>query len=80
MVCVLTVFTGMAMVSNFPYWSFKHMDLKDRVPLVALIALVLVIGLVSIDPPIVFFFVGFTYAVSGPLTSLYRRYRAGPEE
>lgn len=74
-VCVLTVLIGMAMVSNFSYWSFKHLDLKDRVPFVALIALVLIIGLVSVDPPIVLFVVGFTYAVSGPLTSIYRRHR-----
>ena len=25
-VCVLTVLIGMAMVSNFSYWSFKHLD------------------------------------------------------
>jgi CDP-diacylglycerol--serine O-phosphatidyltransferase len=74
-VCVLTVLTGMAMVSNFSYWSFKHLDLKDRVPFVALIALVLIIGLVSVDPPIVFFIVGFTYAISGPLTSIWRRHK-----
>jgi CDP-diacylglycerol--serine O-phosphatidyltransferase len=74
-ICVLTVLTGMAMVSNFSYWSFKHLDLKDRVPFVALIILVLVIGLISVDPPIVFFAVGFTYLLSGPLGSVYERYR-----
>jgi CDP-diacylglycerol--serine O-phosphatidyltransferase len=74
-ICILTVLTGMAMVSNFSYWSFKHLDLKDRVPFVALIVLVLVIGLISVDPPIVFFAVGFTYLLSGPLGSMYERYR-----
>ncbi len=67
---LITVAMGVLMVSNVRYRSFKDLDLKGKVPFVAILAVVLVFVLVSIDPPQVLFTVFFLYAVSGPVGTL----------
>lgn len=70
---LLTLIAGLLMVSNILYRSFKDFDMKDKVPFVVLVVIVLVFVLVSSDPPIVLF-VGFLiYALSGPVGALLRR-------
>ncbi|MFQ5436887.1 MAG: CDP-diacylglycerol--serine O-phosphatidyltransferase, partial [Anaerolineae bacterium] len=54
-VLLVTVTAGVLMVSNIRYHSFKDLNLKDRVPFVAILVLVLVFVFISIDPPIVLF-------------------------
>ena len=75
---VVTIFVGLLMVSNVRYRSFKDLDLKGKVPFVAILAVVLVFVLISLDPPQVLF-AGFSiYALSGPVVTLLtlRRRRA----
>jgi len=36
-ILIITVLTGIAMVSNFPYRSFKDVDLKERLPFMYLV-------------------------------------------
>lgn len=67
---VVTVFMGLLMVSNVRYRSFKDLDLKGRVPFVALLVIVLVFVLVSIDPPQVLLGIFALYAISGPIVTL----------
>ena len=62
---VLMALLAFAMVSGMPYRSFKDLDLKHRVPFVAVLALVLVFVLVSFDPPAVLFAMFSAYAISG---------------
>ncbi len=62
---VLMALLAFAMVSGMPYRSFKDLDLKHRVPFVAVLALVLVFVLVSFDPPAVLFAMFSVYAISG---------------
>lgn len=69
---VLTVATGALMVSRFPYYSFKDFDMRERVPFVALIAVVLIFVFLSIETATVLFSCFFLYALSGPLISLLR--------
>jgi len=71
----MTVLVGAAMVSNIRYHSFKHLDLKGRVPFIAVLAIVLIFVLISLDPARVLFALFLCYALSGPLDSLVRRYR-----
>lgn len=75
---IITVGVGLLMVSNVRYRSFKDLDLKGKVPFVAILAVVLVFVLISIDPPQVLFAVFFLYALSGPVVTLVslRRRRA----
>jgi len=62
-----TVFAAVAMVSNMRYFSFKQFNVKERAPFMAVIAVVLVFVLISIDPPQVLFLIFLVYALSGPL-------------
>lgn len=77
---VFTVLTGAAMVSNIRYESFKHFDIKGRVPFIAVLAVVLVFVLISLDPPQVLFMLFLAYAISGPITAGVRRLRRARAE
>ncbi len=68
---VVTVLTGLLMVSNFRYPSFKNIDLRGRVPFVVMLAVVLIFVVVSIDPARVLLAMASTYAVSAPLLWLW---------
>ena len=70
MTAAITVATGLLMVSNVRFHSFKELDLKGRVPFVAILVVVLIFVLVSTDPPIVLFSVSLCFALSGPVLTL----------
>src|SRR5690606_18741121 len=72
---VLTVAAGVLMVSNIRYYSFKDLDLRGKVPFVAVLIVVLVFVFVSIDPPQVLFAAFLVYALSGPVMTLVMRSR-----
>jgi len=67
---VVTVCVGLLMVSNVRYRSFKDLDLKGKVPFVAILAVVLVFVLISLDPPQVLLAGFAVYAISGPVGTL----------
>jgi CDP-diacylglycerol--serine O-phosphatidyltransferase len=66
----VTVAAGGLMVSNVRYRSFKDLDLRGRVPFVAILAVPLVFVLIVLDPPQVLFAVFAGYAASGPIAWL----------
>jgi CDP-diacylglycerol--serine O-phosphatidyltransferase len=72
---VLTVLAGLAMVSKIRYRSFKDLDLKGKVPFVAILLVVFVFVLVSLDPPRVLFAIFFLYFLSGPIITLIQLQR-----
>lgn len=78
LVAVLAVMTGLLMVSNFRYYSFKDIDLKGRVRFVTIIFMMLSFGAVFAKPEIMLFLLSFGYAVSGPLITLILRRRRRP--
>lgn len=67
---VLTVFAGVMMVSNTRFHSFKELNLKDKVPFVTLLVVVLVFVVITIKPAMILFLIFFAYAVSGPVLTL----------
>jgi len=67
MVAIVTAVLGILMVSNFKYYSFKDLDLKGKVPFVALLAVVLVFAIYSLQPPILLALTFLIFAVSGPV-------------
>ena len=70
---VLTVITGLLMVSNISYYSFKDLDFKNKVPFIAVFAVVMIFVLASIDPPKILFGCFLIYALSGPVVSVLRK-------
>jgi len=78
LVGILTAAVGFLMIANFPYYSFKGIDFRGRVPFVVMIAVVLVFGLITLDPPS-FLLAGFlAYALSGPVMLWIKRRRRRP--
>ena len=69
---IVTILLGAGMVSNFSYYSFKDINPSDRVPFMALLAIVIAFILASIDTPKLFFALFAVYAFSGPVTYLIR--------
>ena len=64
---VLTGSVSLLMVVNIPYYSFKEIELKKRVPFFSMLFVVFIFALISIDPPIVLALCAFVYVVSGPV-------------
>jgi len=71
----VTVFAALAMVSNFPYYSFKTINLKRSVPFVVVFLIVLFFVLVSVQPAIVLFAAFVAYSLSGFAWSAWRALR-----
>ncbi|HHX34493.1 MAG TPA: CDP-diacylglycerol--serine O-phosphatidyltransferase [Gammaproteobacteria bacterium] len=69
---VLVALAGMLMVSNIKYYSFKDLDLKGRVPFVAILAVVLMFAVVFSDPPRILLLIFLAYAASGPVQYVLR--------
>lgn len=73
---ILVALAGMLMVSNVKYYSFKDLDLKGRVPFVAILIVVLVFAVVFSDPPRILLLMFLIYAVSGPVQFVLRKRQA----
>ena len=72
---LLTIVTGLLMVSNFTYYSFKDFGTHKRIPFFALLVLVFIFVFTSLDPPKMLL-AGFAlYALSGPGYAVFRRFR-----
>ena len=69
---LLTTATGLLMVSRFSFYSFKDLDLKQRVPFIAVLVMVLIFVLLSLETATVLFAIFFLYGLSGPVLALFR--------
>ena len=69
---VFTIYAGLTMVSNAPFYSFKDINLRRSVPFIAVLGLMLGFALVSTDPPLVLFSLFVLYGLSGWAVWLWR--------
>lgn len=69
---LVTFLAGILMVVNVPYYSFKDLD-RNRVPFVVMLAVIMVIVIVSWNPPTVLWMMAIAYAASGPAMAVYNR-------
>ena len=74
----VTLFAGLSMVTNAPFYSFKVFGRRITVPFVVVVAIALGIALVSLDPPRVLFALFCIYGLSGYGVYLYRRMKGKP--
>ncbi len=72
---ILIALLGLLMVSNFPYYSFKVLDVKGKVPFFVILLIVLVFTIIAIQPAIVLLSIFMLYALSGPVLWLWRLYK-----
>jgi CDP-diacylglycerol--serine O-phosphatidyltransferase len=61
----LTLYAGLTMVTNVPFYSFKDISLKRSVPFVVIVLIALGIAAINIDPPTVMFALFMLYGFSG---------------
>jgi CDP-diacylglycerol--serine O-phosphatidyltransferase len=61
----VTLFAGLTMVSNVPFYSFKAINLRKSVPFVAVFAIALSFALLSYQPATVLFAGFVCYGLSG---------------
>ncbi len=69
---LITAASGVLMVSNIRYHSFKKFDLRGRVHFVFVLAIVLAFAVVFSDPPRVLMLIFLGYACSGPIMAIWR--------
>ena len=75
---IAMVVTAGLMVSNIRFYSFKRLNLRERIPFATLLVIVLLFVFVFSDPPMTLFLLFAGYALSGPMLTLLsiRRRRA----
>ena len=61
----LTLYAGLTMVTNVPFYSFKDVSLKRSVPFAVIVLIALGIAVINIDPPTVMFGLFVVYGLSG---------------
>jgi CDP-diacylglycerol---serine O-phosphatidyltransferase len=69
----LTLYSGLTMVTNVPFYSFKDIQMKKSVPFAVIVLIALGIGVVNIHPPIVMFGIFVAYGFSGYAVYAWRR-------
>jgi CDP-diacylglycerol--serine O-phosphatidyltransferase len=71
--CVITVFAGVTMVSNVPFYSFKDLNLRRSVPFWAILLIVLGLIVISANPPVTLFLLFVAYGLSGYAVWAWKR-------
>ena len=71
----LVLYAGLTMVTNVPFYSFKEFRIRKSVPFAVLVLSVLGIGVIGSDPPIALFILFSSYALSGYVLYLWRKYK-----
>jgi CDP-diacylglycerol--serine O-phosphatidyltransferase len=62
---IFTMYAGITMVANVPFYSFKEINMKRAVPFWVVAVFAAGLAVVSLKPSIVLFLIVFVYAVSG---------------
>ncbi|MDC6169110.1 CDP-diacylglycerol--serine O-phosphatidyltransferase [Paucibacter sp. XJ19-41] len=69
----MTLFAGLSMVTNAPFYSFKVVGARRTVPFVVLVAIALAIVLISQNPPLGLFAIFCAYGLSGYVIYFWRK-------
>ncbi|AMO21598.1 CDP-diacylglycerol--serine O-phosphatidyltransferase [Ramlibacter solisilvae] len=74
----LTLYAGLTMVTNVPFYSFKDVRMKQSVPFVVIVLIALAIAVINIHPPIVLFALFVVYGLSGYVLYAWRKAKGHP--
>jgi CDP-diacylglycerol--serine O-phosphatidyltransferase len=74
----VTLYAGLTMVTNAPFYSFKVFGGRRTVPFIVLVAIALSIALIALDPPRVLFALFCLYGLSGYAVYAWRRAKGKP--
>ncbi len=73
-----TLYAGLTMVTNVPFYSFKDVSFKRSVPFIVIVAIALGIALINVHPPMVLFGLFMVYGLSGYVVYGLRKSRGKP--
>lgn len=71
----ITIYAGVTMVSNVKFYSGKDINLRRAVPFSVVLAIVVVLLAITIEPPIVLWGVMLAYGLSGYVWWVVQRWR-----
>ena len=74
----VTLYAGLSMVTNAPFYSFKVVGAKQTVPFVVIVAIALGIALIGQNPPLALFALFCTYGASGYVVYAYKKATGKP--
>ncbi|MBI5643799.1 MAG: CDP-diacylglycerol--serine O-phosphatidyltransferase [Deltaproteobacteria bacterium] len=69
-VLVLVYVLAFLMISNVKFYSFKELNLSQRMPFRLLVGLVFLLIVIAAQPVIMLFILSLGYVISGPITTL----------
>jgi CDP-diacylglycerol--serine O-phosphatidyltransferase len=74
----VSLYSGLTMVTNVPFYSFKDIQMKRSVPFIVIVMIAIGIAVINIDPPIVMFSVFVAYGLSGYVIYFRRKSKGIP--
>ena len=74
----VTLYAGLSMVTNAPFYSFKVVGARRTVPFIVIVAIALAIAVVALDPPRVLFAIFCAYGLSGYIIYARRKIKGRP--
>jgi len=74
----ITLFAGLSMVTNAPFYSFKEVNFRKSVPFIAIFLVALAYVLISLDTPKVLFGLFVLYGLSGYVIFFWRMMKGRP--
>ena len=74
----VTLFAGLSMVTNAPFYSFKVVGGRNSVPFIVIVAIALGIALIALHPPRVLFGIFCLYGLSGYAVYAWRKFKGKP--
>jgi CDP-diacylglycerol--serine O-phosphatidyltransferase len=74
----VTLYAGLSMVTNAPFYSFKVVGGRRTVPFIVIVAIALAIALINLDPPRVLFAIFCVYGLSGYAVYAWRKSQGRP--
>jgi CDP-diacylglycerol--serine O-phosphatidyltransferase len=74
----ITLYAGLTMTTNTPFYSFKDLSDRKSMPFTATVLIVIFIAVINIHPPRVMFTIAVVYGLSGYVIYAWRRAKGLP--
>jgi len=71
----ITLFAGLSMVVQIPFWSFKEINVRRKVPFFVLILVMLALLAMTLKPALALFLLALGYSLSGYIHYGWRHWR-----
>jgi CDP-diacylglycerol--serine O-phosphatidyltransferase len=72
-VAVVVAVLAILMISQAPFYSFKEVKMRNRVPFVMMLLVIIICVAIALDPSVVLFIAFFGYALSGIIVWCFQR-------